>query len=160
MYLYVLCFNDMMVVETVCLSQRFLLFDCVCSIYLYHYDHHETMPWFKWLGCQHVCRGPGWIPGQSRWDLWKTEWVLGQVFFKCFRFSSVSIIPPVLYTHSWIYHQCYIIFATAALWNNTLKSHYHHDDHQYFVIWAGVNFTELSPIMLVTYDKCVVLRAM
>jgi len=36
---------------------------------------------------------------------------LWQVFLPVFLFSSVSIIPPMLYTHSFIFHQHYVMVA-------------------------------------------------
>jgi hypothetical protein len=37
--------------------------------------------------------------------------VLGQVFLPVFQFSSVSIIPPMLYTHSFTFYQHYVVVA-------------------------------------------------
>jgi hypothetical protein len=37
---------------------------------------------------------------------------LGQVFLQVLRFSSVIIIPPMLHTHSFIYHQRCIMFLS------------------------------------------------
>lgn len=46
------------------------------------------MPWLWWLVASHS-RGPGLIPGLSKWDLWCTEWswdrLLSEYF--CFLFS-------------------------------------------------------------------------
>jgi len=38
--------------------------------------------------------------------------IVGQVFIRAFRFSTVSIITPVLHAHSFTYHRRYMISAT------------------------------------------------
>jgi hypothetical protein len=52
--------------------------------------------------------------GQSMWDLWWTK-CHGDSFFQVLGISPVSIIPLVLHTYSFIYHQCYIILAIGSI---------------------------------------------
>jgi hypothetical protein len=57
------------------------------------------------------CRGPGSIPGQSHLGFVVDKVALGWVFLPALQFSPVSIIPPLLHTHSFIYHPyCIIMF--------------------------------------------------
>ena len=41
--------------------------------------------------------------------------LLRQVFIQVLQFTSVAIIPPVLYTHPFIYHYCNIILANDSV---------------------------------------------
>jgi hypothetical protein len=40
---------------------------------------------------------------------------LGQVFLLVLQFSPVTIIPPVLHSHSFICHLCYIFLAVDSM---------------------------------------------
>jgi hypothetical protein len=53
---------------------------------------------------------------QSLWDLWwKKKLVLGPTFLRVLQLSPVSIIPPMLLPHSFIYHRRYgIILVTYS----------------------------------------------
>ena len=43
------------------------------------------------------------IPDQSTWDLWWTKWhCMYQVLWRVFRFSPVSIVPPMLHTSIYV----------------------------------------------------------
>ena len=60
-------------------------------------------------GWQTVCHSgvPASVPGQL--NLWCTRWHWGRFFSQYFEFSPVRIIPPMLYTYSFIYHRRCII---------------------------------------------------
>jgi hypothetical protein len=55
----------------------------------------------------------------SIWDLWWTKWHWDGFILRELWLSSVSIIPPVLHTHLFVYHRRYIVSAT----NGVVKQH-------------------------------------
>jgi hypothetical protein len=62
---------------------------------------------------------------------------LGQVFLPVLGFSPVSIIPPMLHTHSFIYHRCCIMFL----------SQYFSFPCQYHSTTAPYSFIHLPPTL-------------
>ena len=64
--------------------------------------HHQKLELFT--------RRPGIDPRPVRLRLVLSNVTLGQLFLPVLQFSPVSIIPPLLHTHSSIYHPHYIIF--------------------------------------------------
>ena len=65
---------------------------------------------------------PGLITGQSVWDLCWTKW---QIFLWVLQFSLFSIIPPLLHTHSFIYHTHCIMFL-SQYFSFPLSVSFHH----------------------------------
>lgn len=59
-----------------------------------------------------IAEAPGSIPGQSMWALWWKTSTWG-------RFSSVTLMPLMLLTHSFIYNPHYIISAV----DSAIKEH-------------------------------------
>ena len=57
---------------------------------------------FDWSAPNAMCLV---LPGQYPWDMWWREWHWDKFSSEYFRFPPVSIIPPVLHTHSFIYHR-------------------------------------------------------
>ena len=62
-----------------------------------------VMPWPKRLVAGLAARGPNTFPGLSMWYLWwaRRQWYR---FISEYFFSPVSTVPPMLRTHSFIYH--------------------------------------------------------
>jgi len=54
------------------------------------------------------------VPGQFMWDLWMDKVAPWKVFLWILRFPSISITPPVLHTHSFIYRRRQILFEGAV----------------------------------------------
>jgi len=50
------------------------------------------------------------IPGQSMLDMWWMNWHCER-FPRTSVFAPITIIPPVLHTHSFIYYRHYVILA-------------------------------------------------
>jgi hypothetical protein len=68
----------------------------------------------KWLGEGELAIGlslwmAGFSPRRDHLGFVVEKVALGWAFLKLLVLSPVSIIPPVLHTHSFIYHQCCII---------------------------------------------------
>ena len=83
---------------------------------------------YRGSGCQLSachCGGPGSIPSQSHLDFVVDKVALGWVSFLVLQLSPVSIIPPLLHTHSFIYHPCYIMFF-SQYFSFPLSVSFHH----------------------------------
>jgi hypothetical protein len=65
------------------------------------------------------CTGLDSILGQSMWMLWGTKFHCNIFLSKYFVFP-VSITPPLLHSHSCIYHQCNITLAQHNFLVNTV----------------------------------------
>jgi hypothetical protein len=59
--------------------------------------------WFRRLGANVSARRPGFDPTSVRVGFVMDKVALGQDFFCVLRFSPVSIIPPVLHTHTYVH---------------------------------------------------------
>jgi len=54
-------------------------------------------------------------PVESMWHVWWTKWHWDIFLSKYFGVSPVSVIPPVLHTHSFICHRRYTNLATGSV---------------------------------------------
>jgi hypothetical protein len=70
------------------------------------------MPWLSWLVDGLLPLGLGLNPTPSLVGFVVEEVVLVQVFMVVLQILPVSVIPPMLHTHSLVYHQCCIIFSS------------------------------------------------
>jgi hypothetical protein len=57
----------------------------------------------------HVCS----IPTDSLWYLWWTKWRWNRFLSKDFCFLPVSLLPPLLHTHSFIYPTHHTFYLSA-----------------------------------------------
>jgi hypothetical protein len=74
----------------------------------------RKMRWLRRLIAGISPTRPGFNPRPVHVRFVVDELTLRQVFLPVLWFSPVSIIPPVLHTHSLIYHCCYTISATDS----------------------------------------------
>ena len=76
------------------------------------------------LACH--CGGPGSIPGQSCLGFVVDKVALEWVFLPVLQFSPVTIILPLLHTHSFIYHpRCVMFFSQHFSFSLSVTFHHH-----------------------------------
>jgi hypothetical protein len=78
------------------------------KVYFYYKcTHYMTcLRWPCHVSAICYCRDPNSIPGQSAWNFWWTKWHWDRFCHQVLMFSPVSIIPPMLHTHSFVYLRC------------------------------------------------------
>jgi len=84
---------------------------------------------------------------------------LGQVFLPVFQFSPVSIIPPMLHTHSFIYHRrCIMFFSQYFSFPLSVSFYQYHSPStsvfpcQYHSTSTPVSLVSIIPPMLHTHS--------
>jgi hypothetical protein len=75
----------------------------------------------RWCGYSHTSHSgiPGSIAGQSIRISWCKQVALGQVLLQALRLSLVSIIPPLIHKHSFIYDPHY----NLSKWQDRLETY-------------------------------------
>ena len=74
----------------------------------------NSVPWLSWLVAGFSPGRPGFNPRPVRVGFGMGEVVLGRIFLRAVLFYSVSIIPPVLCTRSFIDHRPYTFLAVDS----------------------------------------------
>jgi hypothetical protein len=75
----------------------------------------QAMPWIRWLVAGLPTTEDRVQSHASLCGDWGGQIVLGQVFLWLHQFFPVDVIPPVIHTHSIIYHRCYTILAIDSI---------------------------------------------
>ena len=90
-----------------------------------YYCYYLNLLRLGWLVAGLLCQEPGFEGGPSRLGFEKDKVVLRQVFLSVLQFSPVSIIPPLLHIHSFIYHRHCIMFF-SRYFSFSLSVSFHH----------------------------------
>ena len=81
-----------------------------------YYCYYVNLLGLRRLVAGVLCQKPGFECGPGRLGFEKDIVVLRQVFLPVLQFSPVSIIPPLLHTHSSIYHpRCIMFFSRYSV---------------------------------------------
>ena len=105
-----------------------------------------AVPWFRCLVGSPSPQSPEFNPRSVKgfvvdnMAVWSTS-------HQVLQFSPVSVIPPMLHSHSFLYHWCYIIIAVDS---NIKQSTYRHDWINICVVWM----LNLTALLLTSDSQC------
>ena len=105
-------------------SRNFIFSDCVCLLLMSRY---RLLPFLNWLVFVVESDCVYWLCllGAGNYIYVWFTWTWVRVFFPVLQFSPLSIIPPLLHTHSSIYHlRCIMFFSQYFSFPLSVSFHY------------------------------------